>query len=171
MTLAGEVPVWFEDAPCRGVDSAIFYPEWGRGAGAYKEAKSYCEPCPYRSACLEWALDYEGDAGKERRHGMFGGLTPSQRADMRRPQVCEICEAEFHYFRKTPTCSERCWKVREARYQHRWQQQNRGVGLKGGHGSNLVANSGCTCAVCRNHRRARAREERVRKTIRDRETA
>lgn len=46
---------------------------------AVNEAKEICSRCPVRQACLEDAMKAEGGAGHSNRHGIRGGLTPTQR--------------------------------------------------------------------------------------------
>lgn len=45
-----------------------------------------CNGCPVRDACLEAALRAEGQSPGGQRYGIAGGLTPSQRARLRRQQ-------------------------------------------------------------------------------------
>lgn len=162
---------WQERAACRDVSIEVFYPDADakKGRGIYAEALTYCRRCEVRDECLDSAQAVEGFSDNTGRHGMFGGLTPRQRAKMRPDQTCVICEVSFRGHANAQVCSERCAKVRDARYQYDWQQQNRSAGREGWHGTNKWANSGCLCPVCRNHRRARAREERVRKAMRARQ--
>ncbi|APY91064.1 hypothetical protein A7J05_23210 [Streptomyces alfalfae] len=47
--------------------------------GALAEAIRLCHECPVRKACLDEAMRIEGSAHKERRHGIRGGLQPTQR--------------------------------------------------------------------------------------------
>lgn len=73
---------WREHAACKGADTAIFYPA-SSVAGVkdqYAAAKAYCGRCPVREACLSEALLFERTSGG--RHGMYGGLTPDQRAQL-----------------------------------------------------------------------------------------
>jgi WhiB family transcriptional regulator, redox-sensing transcriptional regulator len=45
----------------------------------YAEARATCNPCPVREECLRYALRTErGD--RKSRSGMYGGLTPAERA-------------------------------------------------------------------------------------------
>jgi hypothetical protein len=47
----------------------------------WDEPRAICESCPVREMCLEIALEYEPPSIKGiRRHGMYGGLTPHERA-------------------------------------------------------------------------------------------
>ncbi len=73
---------WPEFAKCRGVDIEVFFPNAGEG---YAKARRYCFQCPVRMACLEDALAAEAQVAKRSslRHGMFGGATPDERADMK----------------------------------------------------------------------------------------
>ena len=49
---------------------------------AYSLAHRVCEACPVKRPCLDYALASERDATTWTRHGMYGGLTPDQRADL-----------------------------------------------------------------------------------------
>jgi WhiB family redox-sensing transcriptional regulator len=73
----------YDDAACRDMNQAIFYPD-GTGAYIYMEAKAICEPCPVRDACLEMAMRVEAGRELGYRHGMFGGLSPRQRWNLDR---------------------------------------------------------------------------------------
>jgi WhiB family redox-sensing transcriptional regulator len=71
---------WREHAACRDEDPELFFPlsEIGPGARQADEAKAVCARCPVREQCLEYALDNGLD------HGIFGGLTESERRRLRR---------------------------------------------------------------------------------------
>jgi WhiB family redox-sensing transcriptional regulator len=71
---------WREHAACRDEDPELFFPlsEMGPGARQADEAKAVCARCPVREQCLEYALDNGLD------HGIFGGLTESERRRLRR---------------------------------------------------------------------------------------
>lgn len=71
---------WWDAAPCKGMDTAIFFPEIGkgmRGLEPYEDALAVCEGCMYRQPCLEFAL--ESEVNDIRRYGVFGGMTPRDR--------------------------------------------------------------------------------------------
>lgn len=70
---------WQEYARCRGTDAALFFPDED-GTHSYSRARGVCGGCPVRSTCLADAMAREGDAGHEGRAGMWGGLSPDQRA-------------------------------------------------------------------------------------------
>ncbi len=74
MTMTGGL----DEAACRGEDPELFFPvtETGPGARQVVRAKAVCARCPVSPACLAYALK-NGLA-----HGVFGGLTGSER---RRP--------------------------------------------------------------------------------------
>lgn len=63
-----------EDAACRGLDPEEFYAE---GGITVRRAKSICDECSVRDACLEWALQRE-------EFGIWGGTTAKERAAIRR---------------------------------------------------------------------------------------
>ena len=77
----------YTEAACRHEDPELFFPD-GRGparpahqrasdlAFQVAYAKSFCDPCPARLACLEQNLDVP--------YGIFGGLTQQERARIRR---------------------------------------------------------------------------------------
>jgi WhiB family transcriptional regulator, redox-sensing transcriptional regulator len=55
---------------CRGLDSAIFYPDDDDEADV---AKQVCEQCGVRATCLEFALSHREKAG------VWGGATERER--------------------------------------------------------------------------------------------
>jgi WhiB family redox-sensing transcriptional regulator len=69
---------WADFGRCAGVDPDVFFPRPGDDTS---RAKSLCQQCPVRSACLEWALD------TNQKHGIWGGMTEGQRRRLRRPVV------------------------------------------------------------------------------------
>lgn len=73
---------WQARAACRETDTeAFFNPDYLRGRNKRAReaaAKSICADCPVREACLEWALQL-GET-----HGVWGGLTPEERAGVSR---------------------------------------------------------------------------------------
>lgn len=46
------------------------------------EAVLLCRRCPLRTACLDEALKYEGYVSAAYRFGVWGGMSPQQRADL-----------------------------------------------------------------------------------------
>jgi WhiB family transcriptional regulator, redox-sensing transcriptional regulator len=79
---------WTHAARCREIGLEVFFPE--EGGGAYTAARRICQACPVRALCLEAAMQREGDAGREYRGGLWGGLSPGQRhrlAQRRKKQV------------------------------------------------------------------------------------
>lgn len=78
--------MWQEQAACAGMDTGLFYPpeiteRKRRGVTGERErvelAKKICADCGVRIECLEFALDNREE------HGLWGGLTPRERAEMR----------------------------------------------------------------------------------------
>jgi WhiB family redox-sensing transcriptional regulator len=65
--------VWRELGACRGLEPGMFYPDEEEDAQA---AKSVCEQCDVRIACLEHAL-----ASREKQ-GVWGGATERERRRM-----------------------------------------------------------------------------------------
>jgi len=64
---------WWDLGACRGLDAAVFYPEDDEGA---EIAKSVCEGCAVKAACLEHALSVREKAG------VWGGATERDRRRM-----------------------------------------------------------------------------------------
>jgi WhiB family redox-sensing transcriptional regulator len=67
--------LWREDAACRDLDTAIFFPETDDDVAA---AKAVCATCPVRESCLEFALVTRQD------DGVWGGLDENERRRVRR---------------------------------------------------------------------------------------
>lgn len=60
---------WREEAACRGIDVAVFFPEVGN---SNHEAKRVCATCPVRRPCLE--------ASEDQLYGVWAGMSPDERA-------------------------------------------------------------------------------------------
>ncbi len=73
-----EVPVWTEDANCKGADADIFFPE--RGASTRK-AKAICRACSVQSECLEFAIE------NSEKFGIWGGLSERERRRIKRQRI------------------------------------------------------------------------------------
>jgi WhiB family redox-sensing transcriptional regulator len=83
-----DVPAFLDqgDAPCAETDpDAFFADEPKEGIMSYRptyehenEAKKVCAECPYRMACLQYALK------QPELHGIWGGTTERDRVNIRR---------------------------------------------------------------------------------------
>jgi WhiB family redox-sensing transcriptional regulator len=62
---------WRQQARCRGVDPATFYPVSDEDEAV--GAKEICAECPVREPCLEYALTVR------EKHGVWGGRTERER--------------------------------------------------------------------------------------------
>lgn len=71
---------WSEDALCAEVDPEIFFPIAGQRDNGRK-AKRICAKCSVVDKCLEYGMDVE--------FGIYGGLTASERARLRRTRKGE----------------------------------------------------------------------------------
>ncbi len=74
---------WMDHAAC--VKSSVdFFPKITRNANGYttatREAKAICQRCCVRDECLAYALAAEN----HQRHGIWGGMTPEERAEILR---------------------------------------------------------------------------------------
>lgn len=110
---------------CRGADTELFYPL--KDSSPAREAKAYCNgtpdrpACPVRRECLRWAIDNREE------HGVFGGLTASERRHLSRPKTqepgvwrdCDNPDCGMQFFSAAPNkryCSQSCGS--RARYLH-----------------------------------------------------
>ncbi len=165
---SGEVEQMSPRAECVDVDQAVFFPS----DGSYTEARRICVACPIKDECLADALERERGAGRNYRHGMFGGLTPAQRHGLAagRTLTCVICEREFQGTRGKRACSPRCERIRKSRYMREYQRERRNNGLPNpihAHGTVNSAHSDCTCPACRGRRRTLKRDSRLAQALRE----
>jgi len=123
---------WRDRAACTGTPPDMFFPEirvTARTLDEYDEqvaaAKAVCDDCPVTADCLTSTLRYESGAGRYR-HGIFGGLTPDERALLPAPEreVAPIRHgdrfgAQAHRNRGEVPCGA-CLDA-EARYQKVWR--------------------------------------------------
>ena len=71
----GNVAVnWIEHAACKGLPLEMFFPH----GQDYTQGKKICAECSVRKECLETELQFDIS-----NHGLFGGLTPSERWDLK----------------------------------------------------------------------------------------
>ncbi|CAM5249412.1 Transcriptional regulator WhiB [Streptomyces glaucescens] len=77
---------WLVKAPCREDPDAMFPPN----VRLYiEEAKDFCRRCSAVASCLQWALE----TGEE--HGVWGGLSETERRQLRRRAVRPISIDEY----------------------------------------------------------------------------
>jgi WhiB family transcriptional regulator, redox-sensing transcriptional regulator len=73
---------WRNRAACLGEDLDLFFPLPGPAApAAVEKARAICARCPVPAACLAFAQDHVITSG------VWGGLTPEERARRRRGQA------------------------------------------------------------------------------------
>src|SRR5436309_1178268 len=65
---------WMDRAACRGLEPELFFPDDGADPA---EAIAVCRCCMVRRECLEYAQQHREP------YGIWGGLTPRQRAARR----------------------------------------------------------------------------------------
>lgn len=114
-------PKWRAQAKCRDVSPRVFFPTFGQ---TYDDARAICAACPVQSECLEWAMGLERGCGLAERHGMYGGLTPTERYKFRKRTVtCEICGTVFASKRATArVCPDgSCWDIHRSEYHKAWR--------------------------------------------------
>lgn len=66
---------WVAQAACAGMNGDLWFLD--DQAGSYREARTICATCPVRTDCLTYALTHRIN------HGMWGGLNPIQRRQLR----------------------------------------------------------------------------------------
>jgi hypothetical protein len=93
-------------AACIGHPSDLWYADTKTDADrdARKLAIAICKACPVRQHCLDDALALEGGVAGKSRFGIWGGLTPGQRARLRPParptgRALQPCGTEAAYRR------------------------------------------------------------------------
>jgi WhiB family redox-sensing transcriptional regulator len=74
------LPDWHTHAACRGMDLNVFFPEYNGGEKAFGTARKICAQCPVIAECLDQQLNVESF---EDQWGMFGGMTPRERKQIR----------------------------------------------------------------------------------------
>ena len=62
---------------CQEIDGELWYPESGGESYALRQAKEYCEECPVKAECLNFALV------NNEQHGIWGGLTVRERLKLK----------------------------------------------------------------------------------------
>lgn len=70
-----------EQAACRGMDPAIFFPERGQPCGP---AQAVCAKCPVREDCWEYSVETAA------KHGIWGGMSERARRDRRRSEKISL---------------------------------------------------------------------------------
>jgi WhiB family redox-sensing transcriptional regulator len=70
---------WMEHAVCRECDPEAWFPDKGED---HVSPRRICESsCKVRLQCLDYAMRLEEGLSRKSRVGVFGGLTPEQRAE------------------------------------------------------------------------------------------
>lgn len=77
---------WMGRAACKGQPDTVFFPDDEDSVEQpdYTTAQRICSGCSVRAECLAYALELHI------RHGMFAGLTPTQRAGLRRQRPSKV---------------------------------------------------------------------------------
>lgn len=79
---------WRDDAACRDLDPVqavhIFFPHDRRAKDRWDDAWAFCRNCKVHQECLDMILQTDAIDDKT---GMFGGLTPEERRQVRRGRI------------------------------------------------------------------------------------
>lgn len=65
---------WVEHAACKGLPLDLFFPD----RNDFEAGKKVCANCVVRTECLENEMQFDMS-----NHGLFGGLTPAERWDLK----------------------------------------------------------------------------------------
>jgi WhiB family redox-sensing transcriptional regulator len=105
---------WTRHAACIGADPTVFFP--GRGGHA-DQARTYCNRCPVRADCLDYALRWNIQ------HGIWGGASERERRHMRRTSRPVRLAGTGHGTRGAYSRGCRCEPCTAANrdYQRRWR--------------------------------------------------
>ena len=71
---------WTQKALCRGYPTDLWFPEVPQGRDYFAHAREICNQCSVKKDCLNFALTFSADEDK---FGMFGGLSPKERLEIR----------------------------------------------------------------------------------------
>ncbi|MFJ3923066.1 WhiB family transcriptional regulator [Streptomyces sp. NPDC090022] len=72
---------WAANSLCAQTYPALFFPERGED-NTTAVSKQICRRCPVIEECLAEAMRQEGTASHSHRYGVWGGLSPAERADL-----------------------------------------------------------------------------------------
>ena len=117
------IPAFVEDARCAESDPEIFFPgnaDWRVPNTQWSYPRAVCSRCPVKAACLTAALEAEADGAASARFGMFGGLSPAERAKLvgqriRREPAKHGTDSGYHMHRRRS--EEACDACRDAHAQ------------------------------------------------------
>lgn len=70
---------WVLDGACVGTDPELFFPQTEL---EQQWVQRICAACPVIAECAAWALEVESGFGAGHRFGIYGGLTPEDRAEI-----------------------------------------------------------------------------------------
>ena len=78
-------PKWMANANCAGTSADLFFTPLIEDGGTknysaklYAEARKVCSGCTVKAECLEWGMS-------DIYYGMYGGLSPLERRNLRQP--------------------------------------------------------------------------------------
>ncbi len=72
---------WRDEAKCKGFSASVFFPDHRiLNEARWDIPRAICLQCPVSEECLAMVLVYEST---DDRWGMFGGLTPAERREVR----------------------------------------------------------------------------------------
>lgn len=72
---------WQARAVCRDLPHLDFFPEQSKSRAVPMRIREACTSCPVQDACLDLALSFPEIEDQD---GIFGGLNPSQRGEIRK---------------------------------------------------------------------------------------
>lgn len=126
---------WMESSACRTYHPDDWFWDTNTTLATKHAVRAICKACPVVTQCLEYALR----TGTT--EGIYGGLTPSQRNDLRRATNAPKRVGARVAYKKTPTC----------RNGHEYTAANTHIDTRGWR----------VCLTCRDTKLANARARRA----------
>jgi hypothetical protein len=112
---------WQQEALCAKIDASDVL--FSNNPFDIAAAKTMCGHCPVARQCLDLAMRTETAA--DATHGIYGGLTPAERLELRRQQVtCQRCGTRFQKRKNQRYCSPECAGAVRREQQSSWQKRH-----------------------------------------------
>ena len=91
---------WLSDAACLDDDPEDYFPaQYGRHLGALRGPQETCRTCPVQERCLDLVMALPPYLDIV---GIFGGLTPSDRRDLRAEPMTDPTHEVYGWLRGGP---------------------------------------------------------------------
>ena len=79
---------WRTLAACLDAPVELFFPQPGKEfRQELAQAREYCDRCPVKTQCLQYAMAFEAEHGERSLPGIWGGTSERERWKLRRTHV------------------------------------------------------------------------------------